>query len=239
MLAINHVTFSTATTLALSIYTRSPFFLPFLIFVVFAALIPDIDHPKSEISNFFPGINKVLPHRGITHSVLGVGIFSAGIFTLLQRETYFSILLLVASLIGVYFTSKVMRTKIHEINNTTGDFFSVKQIRFMLKAFTVILYVFLAMVLLLIWKESFRLQIAVLLSIGYITHIFGDFITKDGIPVFWPLKFRSGLKLFRTGGSFETFFGIVLVFLNAYLISVFFSTFSVQTEAYWIHYLMV
>ena len=41
-----------------------------------AALLPDIDHPNSMISNALPligkVISKVLPHRGPTHSILAV-----------------------------------------------------------------------------------------------------------------------------------------------------------------------
>jgi membrane-bound metal-dependent hydrolase YbcI (DUF457 family) len=237
MLAINHVTLSTAATFGLSLYLDQPFFLPFIIFVAFASLLPDIDHPKSEISNFFPGINKALPHRGVTHSVVGVGAFSVALYFLLQRDATFSIILILGSMIGVYILSKIMSKKVYEINNVTKDFFSPKQMKLMIKAFTGTLYVFLAMLIFLIWKERFRFEIASLLAIGYVGHIIGDFITKDGIPLLWPFKLRSGLKLFRTGGGFESFLGIILFFANAYLIYVFYHHFGVNTQAYWQNYL--
>jgi membrane-bound metal-dependent hydrolase YbcI (DUF457 family) len=237
MLAINHVTLSTATTFGLSLYLDQPFFLPFIIFVAFASLLPDIDHPNSEISNFFPGINKALPHRGVTHSVVGVGVFVVALYFLLQKDSIFSVLLILGSLIGVYILSKIMSKKVYEINNVTRDFFSPKQMRVMIKAFTGTLYVFLAMLIFLIWKERFRMEIAGLLAIGYIGHIIGDFITKDGIPLLWPFKLRSGLRLFRTGGGFESFLGIVLFFVNWYLIYTFYHHFGVDTQAYWQNYL--
>ena len=237
MLAINHVTLSTAVTFGLSLYLDQPFFLPFIIFVAFSSLLPDIDHPNSEISNFFPGINKALPHRGVTHSIFGVGAFTFALNFLLQRDATFSVILILGSLIGVYILSKIMTKKIYEINNATKDFFSTKQMKLVIKTFSGTLYVFLAMLIFLIWKERFRLEIATLLIIGYAGHIIGDFITKDGIPLFWPLKVRSGLKIFRTGGAFESFLGILLFFTNIYLVYQFYQHFNVDTQSYWQNYL--
>jgi inner membrane protein len=237
VLAINHVTLSTAATFGMSLYFDQPFFLPFIIFVAFASLLPDVDHPKSEISNFFPGINKALPHRGVTHSILGVIIFSTALYFLLQKDSIFSIILIIGSLIGVYILSKIMTKKMYEVNNVTKEFFSSKQLKFMIKSFTGILYVFLAMLIFLIWKERFRFEIATLLAIGYIGHIIGDFITKDGIPLLWPFRWRTGLKIFRTGGGFESFLGLVLFFLNIYLVYTFYHHFDVNTQQYWQNYL--
>ncbi|NJS41777.1 metal-dependent hydrolase [Candidatus Gracilibacteria bacterium] len=70
MLAINHVTLATAATFGASIYFDKPFFLPFIVFVTFSSLLPDVDHPGSEVSNYFPFVNKVFKHRGVTHSFL-------------------------------------------------------------------------------------------------------------------------------------------------------------------------
>jgi inner membrane protein len=237
MLALNHVTLSTAATFGLSLYLDQPFFLPFIIFVAFASLLPDVDHPKSEISNFFPGINKALPHRGVTHSIFGVGVFAVALYFLLQKDATFSVLLILGSFIGVYILSKIMTKKVYELNSVTKDFFSSKQMKFMIKSFSAVLYVFLAMLIFLIWKERFRLEIASLLTIGYIGHIIGDYITKDGIPLFWPLPFRPGLKLFRTGGGFESFLGLVLFVTNIYLVYLFYNRFGIDTQAYWQAYL--
>lgn len=41
------------------------------------------------------------------------------------------------------------------------------------------------------------------LCTGYLTHMAGDFITKGGIPVFWPFKKRFSLPIFHTGGLGE------------------------------------
>jgi inner membrane protein len=237
MLAINHVTLSTALTLGLSIYFETPFFLPFIIFVAFATLLPDIDHPKSEISNFFPGINKVLPHRGITHSLLGIGLYCWLVYFLLQKDATFTIVMILGSMIGVYILGKIMEAKVGEINNLTKDFFSRKQMRVVIRSFTFFLDIFLLLLLVLVWKDQFRYEIASLLTIGYIGHVIGDFITKDGIPLLWPFNMRNGLKLFRTGGGFESFLGLVLFVANFWLGYVFIQKYGVQDWSYWQHYL--
>jgi inner membrane protein len=237
MLAINHVTLSTALTFGLSLWLDKPFFLPFIIFVAFATLLPDIDHPKSEISNFFPGINKVLPHRGITHSFLGIGLYCWLLTFLIQKDSTFTISLILGSMIGVYILGKIMIAKVNEINSLTKDFFSPKQMRAVIRSFTLVLDVFLLLLLFLVWKDQFRYEIAVLLTIGYIGHVIGDFITKDGIPLFWPFKLRNGLKIFRTGGGFESFLGLILFVGNFYLGYTFFNHFALGDQAYWQHYL--
>lgn len=52
--------------------------------------------------------------------------------------------------------------------------------------------------------------------IGYLTHILGDFLTKGGIPVFWPLKRRFSLPVVTTGSAFEFLLVGGLMLLLAY-----------------------
>jgi len=44
------------------------------------SLLPDIDHPKSQVGQVFPGISNAVAamfgHRGFTHSLLAVALFS-------------------------------------------------------------------------------------------------------------------------------------------------------------------
>ena len=55
--------------------------------------------------------------------------------------------------------------------------------------------------------------------IGYLTHMAGDFVTKGGIPVFWPLKRRFALPIMVTGSVIEflsvTALMIAIVYLQA------------------------
>jgi inner membrane protein len=47
------------------------------------------------------------------------------------------------------------------------------------------------------------------LGISYLSHVFADWLTTEGVPLFWPdqRRFRSPLS-FRTGGLFEQLFGL-------------------------------
>ncbi|MCK8826439.1 metal-dependent hydrolase [Natroniella acetigena] len=64
-----------------------------LIVAWFAALIPDLDHPKSWLSRRVPILPKLISslckHRGFTHSLLGLFLFTL-IFFLITRN-YLSI----------------------------------------------------------------------------------------------------------------------------------------------------
>lgn len=52
--------------------------------------------------------------------------------------------------------------------------------------------------------------------IGYCLHLLVDSFTKQGIKVFWPLKFRV-CGFLRTGGKFEELLFVSLSFLNVFL----------------------
>ena len=49
------------------------------------------------------------------------------------------------------------------------------------------------------------------LLLGYGSHLLADALTPAGVPLLWPVKWRVGLGLVRTGGAAETvFLGLVL-----------------------------
>lgn len=237
MLAVNHVTLATAITFGGSIYLDEPFFLPFIAFVVFASLLPDVDHPGSEISKFFPLINKTLPHRGVTHSIFGASVFMIALHFLINHSRAMSVVLLIFSFIGIYYLGKLLKKRLNQLQNRSKNFISEKQIQFTIKAVTRILDIFLLILAILIWRGEYRQEIITLLGVGYIGHIAGDWITKDGIPLFWPLKTRAKLKLFRTGGSVEAFVGVIIIGLNIYLINEFWHLYDVGSKTYWTDYL--
>lgn len=237
MLAINHTTLATAITFGVSIYYNQPFFLPFISFVVFAALLPDLDHPGSEISRTFPFVNKLLPHRGVTHSIFGTIIFAGILYFLLGYNQILSFVLILSAFIGVKYLHKLLEKRVGQLRNFSGGFFSNKQIKMMIGLMTGIMNIFLLILVFLIWKERFRIEILVLLVIGYAAHIVGDFVTKDGVPIFWPLFGKIGLKAFRTGSNVEVFIGFCLLITNCYLISLFWQKFGLSSETYWLNYL--
>ena len=239
MLAINHATLATATALGLSIYFERPFFLPLLLFVIFAGVFPDIDHPGSELGRYFKPVGKFLPHRGITHSILGVGIFLGFIYFLLGQNQYFTYFLIIAAIFGNYLLQKILQKYIGSIDEITKNIISEKQVNFALHILNIGINFVLVGLLFLVWNQNLRIEIAYLLGIGYIAHLIGDWVTIEGIPIFFPFKWKFGLKLFRTGSGVETFLGFCLVGLNGYLLYKYSQKFDVSSITYWTQYISV
>ena len=238
MLAINHATLATATVLGLSLYLNQPFFLPLILFVVFAGVFPDIDHPNSELGKMFKPIARLLPHRGITHSFLGTAIFGGSLYFLLgNRSEWFSYFLVFGGFFGVYLLEKIIHRRINQIDTLTRNIVTQKQINFILKVVTTIIYGFLFSLLFLVWNNILRMQILVLLIIGYIAHILGDFVTIEGVPLFFPIKKKIGLKLFRTGSGTENFIGFLIIIVNIYFLYQLNLRDHFLTIAYWSKYL--
>lgn len=233
MLAINHVSLATAGILAASIYLNESFFLPLIIFVIFAALLPDIDHRNSEVSQLIPGIHRLFGHRSFTHSILGTLVFTILAYTILKPNVYITYTLLFAGFIGIYYLHKLLLQRVEEVDRYTNGFFSRKQLALFIKIATVALIIMAIIASLTVWKDLARDQIFILLTFGYISHILGDWITKEGVPLFWPWKKYFGLRLFRTGAGFEKFFGILLALANIYLTYIFWIQFQLSERSYW------
>ena len=120
MLAINHAQLAVTVTLGYSLYTNQAFYLPLIIFVVFAGVMPDIDHPSSELGRYFKPIAYTLPHRGITHSFFGSALVLFGIYMLTGFDRYFSIFLVVGALFGWNLTKKYLNNTSYELIITLG-----------------------------------------------------------------------------------------------------------------------
>jgi membrane-bound metal-dependent hydrolase YbcI (DUF457 family) len=238
MLAINHATLAATTGLYLAVYQGYELYLPVLILIVFAGVLPDIDHPGSELGRWVKPVGKILPHRGITHSILGVGlVYFALNFFLKQDNAYFTYFLLIGSLFGVYLGEKIFKKHILNIDNITGKLVSAKQTEFILKIVVMILYFSLFILLLLVWNNQLREQIFFFINVGYISHLLGDFITIEGIPLFYPIKKKFGLKLFKTGSNFESFLGFCLFCSCFYLLYQYNIKSNFLQLEYWTKYL--
>ena len=233
MLALNHATLASAIAFGGSIYFDKPFFLPLILFVIFAGVFPDIDHPNSELGKWFRPVGKMLPHRGITHSFLGTAIFGGSLYFLLGNYgTYFNYFLIFGAIFGVYLAQKIFKHKLNHLDNNS-KLIGRHHISFLLQIATVILYGFLACLWFLAWNDALKTQALYLLIVGYLAHIVGDFVTIEGVPLFFPIKTKFGLKLFRTGSEVEAFVGFLLFILNAYLIYIFCQKFGVLEMSYW------
>jgi inner membrane protein len=66
----------------------------------------------------------------------------------------------------------------------------------------------------------FNKNIALIWFISYASHLFLDSMTKSGVPLFYPLSGRYGLRWFTTGMLFDKLIGICgLVFIGLYIVS--------------------
>ena len=223
--------------LGASLYYNQEFFLPFIIFVIFAALLPDIDHNNSEISQLVPIVNKFFGHRQFTHSILGTVCFTLLAYTVFKPNQYITYALLLIGFIGIYYLHELLIQRANEVNALTESFFSRKQLVLFSNIVTVVMVILSLTAFLTVWQSVARDQIFVLLVIGYVSHIVTDWITKEGVPLFWPYKKFFGLKLFRTGGPFETLIGLVLVGVNIYLLYSFWQHWGLSHSEYWSRYI--
>lgn len=46
-------------------------------------------------------------------------------------------------------------------------------------------------------------ELAVPVTVGYLSHLAGDALTPSGVPLFWPCRRPMGLPLVRTGSPME------------------------------------
>lgn len=239
MLAINHATLATAGVLGLSIWFNEQFFLPLIVLVVFTSLLPDIDHPGSEMSQLIPVVNKAFKHRGITHSIIGMILFALLINTLLGFGVWVSYALIAVAFFGVGFLHEILSKRINQLHSLSKGVITKKHLSTGIKILTGILYGALILVAMLIWQGRLKQEILVLLTLGFVLHTLGDFVTKEGVPLLWPLKQKFGLKLFRTGSWVESLIGVVILGVNIFLLKEFWTQFGLGSSEYWYNYLFV
>ena len=60
---------------------------------------------------------------------------------------------------------------------------------------------------------------AVALAAGYLSHLVLDFVTYEGVPLFWPLDEKYSLDLGPAGGLFVGFLGLLALVLSIYLLA--------------------
>lgn len=155
-----------------------------------AALLPDLDHPKATVSrslgpvSWFASrlISKLAGgHRNGTHSALAVLLVFMASVAATQSGG-----LLGPLLVCVVCVSLVCRLFLDGFNDATSAIASCV----------------IAAGLLAITPDFGWIPLAV--TGGYALHLAGDAITKEGVPLMWPInktRFRFGLIL--TGGRLE------------------------------------
>jgi membrane-bound metal-dependent hydrolase YbcI (DUF457 family) len=160
-----------------------------------SALLPDIDHPGSTISKSLGPVTKGLclvvtwlsgGHRRGTHSLFGCAVFT-GLVALAEhfRDT----------LAGGIATAVVLLLLL----------FPIPRLLRLPGLYDEMIAVALAVVLVVQGADLSLLPLWV--AIGTLTHLLGDAITKQGIPVWWPWRRKNYRIATMTAGSkFETRF---------------------------------
>lgn len=65
-------------------------------------------------------------------------------------------------------------------------------------------------------------EIAIIWFVSYASHLFLDSLTKGGVPLFYPIGSKYGLRLFTTGLIFDKLIGLFgLLMLGVYICSLF------------------
>lgn len=160
-----------------------------------AALLPDLDHPKATVSRAMGPISwfasRVISklsggHRNGTHSLLALGLVGAGATFVAASGS-----LIGAFLLCFLCVSLVARLFLDGFNDVTSAMVAAV----------------VSAGLLAITPTFGWLPVAI--AGGYALHLAGDAITKEGVPLAWPLsktRFRFGLV--RTGGRLERYISI-------------------------------
>jgi membrane-bound metal-dependent hydrolase YbcI (DUF457 family) len=166
-----------------------------------AALLPDIDHPRSTVSNAFGPITHAFSwfmrkisggHRWGTHSAFGIavlgGVAHAG--TMYRNTALGQLALCVPMILALAGGIRLLR-----IPGWIDDLAPIP---------IVVGIVCLTDVPLGIVAPS--------LMLGCAIHVVGDWLTRTGVPVLWPLSTRRfKANLFSTNGLVERFMVTPLV----------------------------
>lgn len=160
-----------------------------------AALLPDIDHPRSTVSNTYGPLTRGLSwvmntltggHRRGTHSLPGIFVMGlAAQAGVMARET-------TAGKVGLCVILSLLMSALVRLLRIPGWLDDLLPI---------------PVVIGLVCLTHIRLDIVpVALMAGCAVHVVGDILTKTTCPVFWPFS-NKGVKLalFKTNGPFERF----------------------------------
>ncbi len=166
-------------------------YIGYFIAIMIGSLLPDIDSMNSKLGKYTYPIALLL--------VMGlIG------FYYVDAERFWSwindeVIFLLALIIPVFFVLSSHRTWTHSLLfvGLLGFYFHILSIWF-----TIPIY----------------LQVGC--GLGVLSHIFGDYLTKRGVPLFYPFKHKyyRFLFSFRTGSIAEKVIVISLVFTNVWLL---------------------
>ena len=162
----------------------------FLLAVLFGAYLPDIDSPNSTIGR------RLYP---VALYIIAGSLVSLYLFPELTKGLYANYTpVVVAIFIPVILVFSTHRTWTHSLS------------------FIMTLVLYFQLISRWLTIPDY-IQIAIL--IGVVSHIFGDFITKQGVPLLYPFSHRRFrfILTFRTGSIMEKALILGLLLLNVYL----------------------
>lgn len=168
-----------------------------------AAILPDIDHPRSTVSNMYGPLTRSFcwimgkltgGHRRGTHSVAGVALL--GIVAQLGVENRETIPGMVAlSVIMILCLAGAVR--IMKIPGWIDDVLPIP------------------LVLGVVVLTDIRLDtVPVAVMLGCLIHILGDMVTPMGCPIYWPVSGKNvRFNLFKTNGRVERWIVVPLLII--------------------------
>ena len=168
-------------------------------------VLPDIDHPDAAASQQFGVLSQVVSkvasgaaggHRQGTHSLAAPALIAAGLWAG-HRFGWDGIRWVEAALVGMAATVGLsllgpsIRLRTHPI------------VAFGAGAAAVWWTLAGGVAA---WQYEW---VTALVVFGFVSHMIGDGLTPQGVPLLWPIsRFRFRLPLFRTGSPLETLVGV-------------------------------
>lgn len=163
-----------------------------------AALLPDLDHPQATIAHFLGPISQLLArgvaaaaggHRQATHSLLGAGLTTAGVWALLEAFGVQA-----AAIVLFVCTALALR----------GLAIAPPRSGPILAGLTIALEAAAITWLILRYTPPDWEFLPAAVGLGYLAHLIGDCATPGGCPLGWPHPQRYSLPIItRTGNAVE------------------------------------
>ncbi|ACZ30476.1 membrane-bound metal-dependent hydrolase [Xylanimonas cellulosilytica DSM 15894] len=152
-----------------------------------AALLPDADHHSGTIAHSLPPVSERVTraiaalaggHRGGTHSLLGVAVFTAiawaaGQITVTTQT--FGEVLIGPGIMAVLLVSFALRALKITRTGTAWSWLASLSLAVLIAVYAP--------------EEWYWMPFSV--GLGCLVHIVGDLLTTNGVPLLWPIRVRS------------------------------------------------
>jgi membrane-bound metal-dependent hydrolase YbcI (DUF457 family) len=176
-----------------------------------AGMLPDIDHHDGTIANAFGPLTRLLcrlvgaisgGHRHATHSLAFAALAGFGVGWTAGHAPTWAWLLVLCLLIGLGLHGIGIRVPERE-------------------HFSALLNAVIAAALTYVMRDLDMGFAGYAVALGCVAHTFGDCLTPDGCPVFWPAQWRIELPLIgKTDGVLERWVLAPLLTLGVVILAV-------------------